>query len=1006
MQEQRKAHEELLDRFNRRLRTLYECNSLFFQAESEQELLQSICEILVAGGELRTASIGYCEDDAEKTIRLVARSGYGPDYLGQGKLSWGEETAAGQGPFGVAVRTGKSCWVDDIRTDPRFSPWRDAALARGYSSCLAVPLLAHGKRGSVDLRGTLNLYSTECNAFDENAVEHYTALASSLTYAVSALRNRLAESLSSGVTTLRASDERKRAQEELRRSEAYLSEAQRLSHTGSFAWTVSTGETSWSEEHFRILEYDPTITPSAKHVLQRVHPEDAVLVRETVKRAARDGNDFDLEHRLLMPDGSVKYVHVVAHAISDESGECKFVGSVMDITEQHLARAALEKAIDEIKKSEDRLRLVIDTIPTMVWSALPDGCTDFVSRSWVEYYGLSLEDIERVGWEVVIHPDDVARARDKTRSAVAAGKPFEHELRCRRNDGGYRWVLHRAVPLRDEGGSIVKWFGTSNDIDDRKRAEMLLAGEKRLLEMIARGDSRALILDALCSLVEDLADGSLTSILLLDPKTNRLRHGGAPSLAASYTEKIDGAPIGPSEGSCGTAAFRAEPVIVSDIATDPLWANYRDLALAHGLRACWSTPILSSEGKVLGTFAIYYREPHIPTPQEHNLIGQITDLASIAIEREQAEEALRERARLLDLTHDTVFVRDMTDVITYWNRGAEELYGWPRAQALHKVTHELTQTVFPAPLEDINAELLRAGRWEGELIHTKRDGTKVVVSSRWSLQRDEQGLPTAILETNNDITERKRAEQALQDAQTELSHITRVTTLGEMTASIAHEMNQPLAAVITNGSACLRWLTGESPNLDEAREAAQRVIRDGNRASEIISRIRALLRKTATQKALLDINEAIQEVILLTQNEATRKRVNLRLELSADLPPVFVDRVQLQQVALNLLMNGVEAMASVDDRPREVVIRSRTDETGDVLVAVQDCGEGIDPENLEKIFNAFYSTKSQGMGMGLAISRSIVEDHGGRLWAGRNKGPGATFFFTLPPCTSQEQGIT
>jgi signal transduction histidine kinase len=223
-----------------------------------------------------------------------------------------------------------------------------------------------------------------------------------------------------------------------------------------------------------------------------------------------------------------------------------------------------------------------------------------------------------------------------------------------------------------------------------------------------------------------------------------------------------------------------------------------------------------------------------------------------------------------------------------------------------------------------------------------------------------------------------------------------------MTASIAHEMNQPLAAVVTNGGACLRWLLGESPNLDEAREAARRVIRDGNRASEIISRIRALLRKTDTQKARLDINEAIQEVVLLTQHEATRKGVTLRLELTDGLPPVFADRVQLQQVALNLLMNGVEAMASVNDRPRELVICSRTDKSGQVIVAVQDSGDGIDAENLEKIFDAFYTTKSQGMGMGLAISRSIVENHGGRLWAVRNEGPGATFQFALQPCGRQQ----
>jgi signal transduction histidine kinase len=247
-----------------------------------------------------------------------------------------------------------------------------------------------------------------------------------------------------------------------------------------------------------------------------------------------------------------------------------------------------------------------------------------------------------------------------------------------------------------------------------------------------------------------------------------------------------------------------------------------------------------------------------------------------------------------------------------------------------------------------------------------------------------------------DVTERKRAEEALRQAQADLAHANRVTTMGELAASIAHEVNQPLAAVALNANACLRWLARESPDLDEAREAARRVIRDGNRANEVITRLRALVQKTETQKTQLDINEAIEEVVLLTQNEAARKGVRLRLELTADLPPVFGDRVQLQQVILNLVMNGVEAMVAVIDHPRELLIRSHSHESDHVRIAVQDCGVGIAREDLEKIFNAFYTTKSQGMGMGLAISRSIIEAHGGRLWATPNAGDGATIQFTLP----------
>ena len=245
------------------------------------------------------------------------------------------------------------------------------------------------------------------------------------------------------------------------------------------------------------------------------------------------------------------------------------------------------------------------------------------------------------------------------------------------------------------------------------------------------------------------------------------------------------------------------------------------------------------------------------------------------------------------------------------------------------------------------------------------------------------------------LTERKRADEALREAQVELAHVTRVTTIGGLAAAIAHEINQPLAAVITNGSACLRWLAGTTPNLDEARQAVGRIIRDGNRASDVIAKIRALLRKTGTEKERLDMNDVIREVVALAQSEIRRNGVALRAQLEGNIPPVLGDRVQLQQVVLNLIMNGIEAMASVADRRRELLICSRQHESDKVLVAVQDSGIGLDPQRMERIFDAFYTTKSEGMGMGLAISRSIVENHDGRLWAVPNDGPGATFQFTL-----------
>jgi PAS domain S-box-containing protein len=802
----------------------------------------------------------------------------------------------------------------------------------------------------------------------------------------------------------------------------------------------------------------------------------------------------------------------------------------MDVTEQRQARAALEMAVDEVKKSQDRLRLVIDTIPGMVWSARPDGSIDFVNPPWVEYHAFSLADPGSGGIRDLIHPEDLDESVNKWRAALATGEPYEMELRKRRADGDYRWFMTRAVPLRDELGNIVRWYGTSTEIEDRKRAEMLLAGEKRLLEMIAKGDSRTLVLEASCRLVEELASGSLASILLLDPTANRLRHGAAPSLPMNYAEAIDGLVIGPYAGSCGAAAYRAEPVIVSDIATDPLWTDYRDLAVAHGLRACWSRPILSSEGRVLGAFATYYREPRSPTPQERNVIEQITQLVSIAVERERAEEVLREQARLLDLTHDTVFVRDMSHVIDYWNRGAEDLYGWKREEACGKVSHQLMQTAFPAPLDEINAELLRTGHWEGELVNQKRDGTRIVVASSWSLRRDKQGQPAAILETNKDISERKRAEaelreseeqwknvfdnnptmyfiidaagtvllvnpfgaeqlgyqvdelvgqpvlsvfhepdreplqknvagcleqlgrsrswearkvrkdgkvlwvretakavsrvsgpivliacediteqkraeEALRQAQADLAHVSRVTTMGELTASLAHEVNQPIAAAVTNANACLRWLAGDIPNLEEARAAATRIVKDGTRAAEIISRTRLLFKKGTPQQELVDVNEVIREMIVLLRNETTRYSIAVRTELAADLPQVMGDRVQLQQVIMNLIMNSIDAMKEVEGT-RELAINSQRAKDEQLLVSVSDTGVGLPPQHADHIFNAFFTTKLHGTGMGLSISRSIVESHGGRLWAADNPPRGASLSLTLPAAVADLPGRT
>jgi PAS domain S-box-containing protein len=370
-------------------------------------------------------------------------------------------------------------------------------------------------------------------------------------------------------------------------------------------------------------------------------------------------------------------------------------------------------------------------------------------------------------------------------------------------------------------------------------------------------------------------------------------------------------------------------------------------------------------------------------------------------ERKRAEASLRKTADFLDLTHDSVFVRDMNNVITYWNRGAEERYGWLSQEVVGQVSHKIIATVFPAPLTDIMRELTSTGRWEGELIHTHRDGTQVTVASRWALQRDEKGIPLAILETNNDITERQRAEDALHKAQAELAHLTRVMTMGELVASIAHEVNQPLGAIVSNGHEGVRLLSREPPDIEKSREVMERMIADGMRASEVIKRIRELLHKAPPEKTVLNINETVQEVVALVSSDLRRSKVALRSELAPELPRVVGDRIQLQQVILNLILNGKDAMSTVQNRPRELLVTSRSSQAGEAVVAVRDYGPGLVPEDEDKIFDPFFTTKPEGMGLGLSISRTIIEEHGGTLWATQNEGRGATLHFSLPASSGE-----
>jgi C4-dicarboxylate-specific signal transduction histidine kinase len=541
------------------------------------------------------------------------------------------------------------------------------------------------------------------------------------------------------------------------------------------------------------------------------------------------------------------------------------------------------------------------------------------------------------------------------------------------------------------------------EIAERARARTQLAGENELLQMVASGRALTEVLAALCRFVEDTAGDCICGAYLIDWSVPAFVNGIAPSLPASFAASIEGLPVRPELCLCGIAALEKRQVISADLESDPLWLEtaYRRLLLRHGLRSVWSTPILALSGGVLGTFAIYHRRPASPSPGVQELIAQVTHIASIAIERAQDEAALkRSEAFLAQGQHlsstGSFSWRVDTDDITF----SEELNRIFEFDSDGRVSLEqIAARIHPEDTLLMAEKVEFARRTGGNLDYEIRlrlpDGSVKYLRTIQHSSRSENG-PLEYIGAVQDVTARRLSEQALERARSELAHVARVATLGALTASIAHEVNQPLSGIITNASTCLRMLDTNPPDLEGARETARRTIRDGNRASEVITRLRALFSKKEFTQEPLDLNEATREVIALSLSELQRNRVIVQSELADDLPPITGDRVQLQQVLLNLVRNASDAMVSVEDRQRQLMIRTESEGSDHVRVTVRDAGVGIERHSMDKLFDAFYTTKSGGMGMGLSVSRSIVERHRGRLWAEANDGPGATFAFSIP----------
>jgi len=392
--------------------------------------------------------------------------------------------------------------------------------------------------------------------------------------------------------------------------------------------------------------------------------------------------------------------------------------------------------------------------------------------------------------------------------------------------------------------------------------------------------------------------------------------------------------------------------------------------------------------------------PEVRRKDEVGLLAQAFNLMTTRL-KETLDGLRRSEARLEEaqrIAHVGHWERDLETNRITWSDETYRIFGLTPQEPPITVAR-LKDLIHPEDRRlwaEASAGALHGPRYDVEYRVVRPNGELRIVHSQGDVTRDEAGRPRRMFGTIQDITERKRTEEGLRDAQTELAHVNRVATMGQLSASIAHEVNQPVTAVLINANVAQHWLSTQTPDLDQARQALGRIVNNGQRAGEIIGRIRALIKKVAPQKDRVDINEAILEVIALTRSELVRSSVSLQAQLASDLPPVEGDRIQMQQVLLNLIINAVEAMRGVSEGARELWIGSRTDASGGVLVEVRDTGPGVDPQSLDRLFEAFYTTKDSGMGMGLSICRSIIEAHGGRVWGTANLPRGAVFQFTLP----------
>jgi PAS domain S-box-containing protein len=928
---ERKQAEKALRRLNRELRAISDCNQILLRATDEQSLLEEICRIVSEEAGYRMAWVAYAEHGEAKSVRPAAWTGTEEGYLANLGITWAD-TERGWGPTGTAIRSGKTCCIQDFATDPRLAPWRESALQRDFRSGIALPL----KDEHADVFGSLTIYSAKPNAFTSEEIR---------------LLEELAGDLAFGIVTLRSRAARKQAEQEVALLSFALNNVREaallIDDTGCFRYV--------NEEACRVLGY--TREELLGMAVPDIDPEFPAGRWPNHWRDLKAQRSLSFESRHRTKDSRILPVEVSGNYF-EYGGRAYNLSLVRDITERKRAEEAL-------RRTENELRIVIETIPAYVFSAAPDSTVTFRNSRWREYSGLTL-DASSSSWQSAVHPEDLPLHRERWEESFATGKPLDSEARWRRAaDGEYRWLWARAVPLRDEQGNILKWYGVLTDVEDRKRAEQALRQSEAYLTEAQRLSHTGSWAWSSITLKTLYWSEEMFRIFALDPQ-----HGVPTSEV--FRERLH-----PEDRD------RTYELLLN--------VAHRASEYAHEHR------IVLPDGSVKHIHAIGH-----PVLDETGRLVEYVGTAMDVTERKRAEETLHEsetRFRtFVDHAGDAFFVLDFEqETIVDVNRSACESLGYTREELIGKTPPAFHMDSDRAELEPI-AERAAADETVFDTHwHRRKDGSTFPVEVHTSLVS--YGGRRFLLKVARDISDRVRVEQErerLRQLEEDLAHINRVSMMGELAASIAHEVNQPLSGVVSNASACLRWLARDAPDMEEVREAVRDIVRDGKRAGEVVARIRALTKRAATMRERLDLNEPIREVLALVGDEAKRNSVVIRTQFVDNLPSVAGDRVQLQQVVLNLVMNAIEAMSSIGERARELVITTRNLDADHVQATVEDSGIGLDPNTIDKIFNSFYTTKPGGMGMGLSISRSILQAHGGRLWATAKDSPGTVFHFTVP----------